>query len=190
MKKSSIWKVLIGAVVYLALFPLGSACGLIHPACYAYVGTFMPLLFGPVYLFVAANWRHFGAAAILNCVVLAVGLITGEADLTFIIAVLALTVLAEMIRKLCAYDTLKGIRLSFVPFAFSFYAYSGHWWTDTEASLAAALKEMPAGYADKMETVIRNIPMVIVMLALTIPVALLGMKIAEKLMKKQVSELR
>ena len=36
---------------------------------------------------------------------------------------------------------------------------------------AAAVGEMPAGYADKMEPVIGSIPLLVVMLVLTIPVA-------------------
>ena len=36
---------------------------------------------------------------------------------------------------------------------------------------------MPAGYADKMEKVINNIPA---------PVSIIGMRIAEKVMKKQM----
>ena len=48
---------------------------------------------------------------------------------------------------------------------------------------------MPAGYADKMETVISNIPMLVIMLILVIPVAILGMRLAEKAMKKQTAKL-
>lgn len=32
------------------------------------------------------------------------------------------------------YETRKGVQWSFVPLAFSFFAYSAHWWTDTEGS--------------------------------------------------------
>ena len=48
---------------------------------------------------------------------------------------------------------------------------------------------MPAGYADKMEAVINNTPVLIVMLVLTVPVAILGMRLAEKILKKQASAL-
>jgi hypothetical protein len=84
---------------------------------------------------------------------------------------------------------LKGVRLSFIPFAFSFYAYSAHWWTDTAGSLAAAVAEMPAGYADTMAPVIDNTQMLVVMLILVIPVALLAIRLAEKVLKKQAAEL-
>ena len=77
MKKVSVVPLVFAAVCYLALFPLASACGLIHPACYAYVGTFLPLLFAPVYLLAAANCRSFGAAAALNGFTLIVGLLMG-----------------------------------------------------------------------------------------------------------------
>lgn len=190
MKKKSVIRVVIAALVYLALYPLGSACGLIHPACYAYVGTFLPLLFSFVYLYAAANMRCFGTAVVLNGFVLILGLIAGEGNLPFVIGMILLAALAELIRKLNGYDTLKGVRRSFLPFAFSFYTYAAHWWTDTEGSLAAAVEEMPAGYADKMETVIGNIPLLVVMLVLTIPVAILGMRLAEKALKKQTALLK
>ena len=53
----------------------------------------------------------------------------------------------------------------------------------------AASGMMPAGYADKMEVVIRNIPILILMLVLTIPIAMLGIRIAEKVLQKQAAKL-
>ena len=190
MKRSPVWRVLIAAVVYLVLFVLGSTCGLIHPACYAYVGTFLPLLFSFVYLYTAAEMQCFGAALALNGFALIVALIAGEGNLALVIGLLLLAVLAELVRKLNGYETRRGVRRSFIPLAFSFYAYAAHWWTDTEGSLAAAVEEMPAGYAEKMAGVICNIPMLIVMLVLTVPVAMLGMRLAEKVMKKQAAALK
>lgn len=190
MKKNNVWRILIAAVIWLILFVLASSCGLIHPACYAYAGTFVPILFSFVYLYTAANLRCFGAALVLNGFTLIVGLIMGEGNLPMILGLILLALIAELIRKLCGYDTLRGVRLSFIPLAFSFYAYSAHWWTDTEESLAAAIEEMPAGYAEKMEPVIANMPVFILMLVLTIPVAFLGMLLAEKVMKKQTAALK
>ena len=112
-------------------------------------------------------------------------LIVGEADLAYIIVTVVLTALAEILRKIKGYDTSKGVRWSFVPFAFSFFAYTLHWWTDTEGSLAAAVEEMPAGYDELMKPVIDNIPVLIVVLVLTIPVAILAMRLAERAMKKK-----
>ncbi len=190
MKKGSILPVLIAAIAYVAMYPLASSSGLIHPVCYAYVGTLLPLLFAFVYLTAAASMQCFGAAAVLNGVLLAVGLATGGADWSFIAGSILLTLIAEGLRKARGYDTLAGVRLSFLPFAYSFYAYTAHWWTDTEGSLAAAVEEMPAGYADKMVPVIDNVPLLIVMLILVIPAAILGMRLAEKTLKKQAALLR
>ena len=190
MKKGPVLGIVIAVVVYPLLFVLASSCGLIHPACYAYVGTFLPILMSFVYLYVAANMRCFGAATILNGVLLVIGLIAGEGNAALIILIVVLTALAEIIRKLIGYETLKGVLYSFIPFAFSFYAYAAHWWTNTAESLAEAVEEMPAGYADKMETVIHNTPVLIIMLVLTIPVAILGMRLAEKVMKKQTAKLK
>ena len=190
MKRGSVASVIVAAVIYLALFPLASSTGMIHPACYAYIGTVMPLFFAFVYLLAAANMRCFGAVAILNGFVLIVGVIVGEGNPAFIIGMIVLAALAEIIRKVCGYDTLQGVRQSFIPFAFSFYAYAAHWWADTAGSLAAAVEEMPAGYADLMVSVIDNIPLLIAMLVLVFPVAIFGMRLAEKVMKKQVAKLQ
>ena len=190
MKRFPVLHIIAAAVVWLVLFILASSCGLIHPACYAYAGTVLPLFFSLIYLYTSVKWQNFGAALILNGFTLIVGLIAGEGDLPMIIGLIVLALIAELIRKLNGYDTRKGVRRSFIPLAFSFYAYSAHWWTDTDGSLAAAAEEMPAGYADKMVPVINNIPMLIVMLLLTVPVAILGMRLAEKVMKKQAAALQ
>lgn len=86
--------------------------------------------------------------------------------------------------------SLAGVRLSFIPFAFSFFAYTSHWWTDTEGSLAAAIEEMPAGYDQQMIPVIDNIPVLIVVLVLTVPTAILAMQLAERTLKKPAATLK
>ncbi len=187
MKKGTVLGLGIAAVIYLLLYVLASSCGMIHPACYAYAGTFVPLLFSFVYLYTAAKMQCFGAALFLNGFVLVIGSILGEGNLPMIIGLVILALLAELLRKWKGYGTRKGVRLSFLPFAFSFYAYAAHWWTNTAGSLAEAVEEMPAGYADKMASVISNTPVLILMLILTVPVAILAMRIAEKLMPKQAA---
>ncbi len=188
MKKT--FKLLLMAVAYLAMFILGAASGALHPACYAYAGAVLPLLFALVYLYPGTLIRGFGAAAFLNGFILVLFLIAGEADLTLVIGFVILTALAEFVRWRCGYDTLKGIRWSFLPFAYSFFAYTFHWWTDTEGSLAAARDEMPAGYDLLMQPVIDNITMLVVVLVLTFPVAILAIRLAERTMKKPVATLR
>ena len=106
------------------------------------------------------------------------------------IATVVITALAELLRKVFGYDTKKGVRWSFMPFAFSFFGYVSHWWTDTEGSLAAAVEEMPAGYDQLMIPVIKNIPVLIVVLVLTIPVAILAMRLAERTLKKPADTLK
>lgn len=190
MKKIPILHVLIAAALYLVMYVLGSSCGLIHPACYAYAGTFVPILFAFVYLYTASKIQGFGAAVLLNGFALIAALIAGEGNLPLVIGLIVLALLAELVRGMNGYDTRKGVRRSFIPFAFSFYAYSAHWWTDTAGALAAAVEEMPAGYADKMQPVIQNTPVLIVMLVLTIPVAILSIRLAEGVLKKQAAALK
>lgn len=190
MNGKKVLGIAIAAVLWLVVFVLGATSGLLGPAVYAYAGTFLPLLFAFIYLYVAANLQTFGAAMILNGVVLILGTLAGEGNAAFTAGLLILAITAEAIREKCGYDTKKGVRLSFIPMAFSFYAYSAHWWTETEDALAAAVEEMPAGYAEVMEQVIANTPMLIIMLVLTIPVAILAIRLAEKAMPKQAAKLR
>ena len=179
----NVFKVLLMEIAYLATFLLGASSGILHPACYAYAGAVLPLLTAFIYLHTCTLIRGFGAAAALNGFVLVLFLIVGEADTACVIGMVSLTALAEIIRYFCKYDTRKGVRWSFVPFAFSFFCYTAHWWTDTEGSLAAAVEEMPAGYDELMKPVIDNIPMLIVVLLLTIPIAVLAMRLAERVLK-------
>jgi hypothetical protein len=183
----SVFKVFLMAVAYLACFILGATSGIIHPACYAYVGALLPLLFAFIYLYTCIVIRGFGAAAVLNGFVFVLFLITGEADTVYIIGTIVLTALAEVIRFFCGYDTKKGVRWSFVPFALSYFCYTLHWWTDTEGSLAAAVEEMRPGYDQMMIPVIDNVPVLIVVIVLAIPVAILAMRLAEKVLKNYIS---
>ncbi len=184
------FKVILMALGYLATFILGAASGAIHPVCYAYIGALLPLVFAFIYLYTCSIIRGFGAATALNGFIFVLFLIAGEADSGYIIATVAITALAELLRKVFGYDTKKGVRWSFIPFAFSFFAYISHWWTDTEGSLAAAVEEMPAGYDQLMIPVIDNIPVLIVVLVLTIPVAILAMRLAERALKKTAATLK
>lgn len=177
-------KILLLAIAYLVVFLLGATSGLIHPMCYAYIGAILPFLFAFIYLHTTMEIRNFGAATVLNGFMLVLGLITGEADFSFILGIIIITAFSEIIRLIYGYDTLKGVRVSFIPFAFSFFAYTAHWWTDTEGSLAAAVEEMPAGYDELMKPVIENIPALIFVLILTIPVSILAIRLAIRTTKK------
>lgn len=179
-----VFKVILMAVAYLATFILGASSGAIHPACYAYIGALLPVIFAFIYLYTCSIIRGFGAATALNGFIFVLFLIAGEADPGYMVATVVITALAELLRKLFGYDTKKGVRWSFIPFSFSFFAYISHWWTDTEGSLAAAVEEMPEGYDQLMIPVIENIPVMIAMLVLTVPVAMLSMRLAERSLKK------
>ena len=109
-------------IAYLAVYILGSASGLIHPMCYAYIGAILPFLFAFIYLHTTMEIRNFGAATVLNGFMLVVGLITGEAGFSFILGIIITTAFSEIIRLIYGYNTLKGVRVSFIPFAFSFFA--------------------------------------------------------------------
>lgn len=185
-----IFKISLLAFAWFLSFIAGGLSGIIHPACYAYAGAVVPLLLALVYFPAASAMQRFGAATVLNGFLFVLFLIAGEVDATFTVGIILLTVAAEIIRNRCGYGTVRGVRLSFLPLAFSFFAYTFHWWTDTEGSLAAAVEEMRPGYDALMRPVIDNTPMLVFVLLLTIPVAILAMRLAEKLEKKQVEALK
>ena len=167
-----------------ALGGFGDEVCAIHPACYAYIGALLPLLMAFVYLNTATIILGFGAATVLNGFIFVLFLIAGEADAAYMIGTVLLTALAEIIRYVCKYDTLKGVRWSFVPFALSFFPYTLHWWTNTEGSLAAAVEEMPAGYDQRMIPVIDNVAMLVVVIVLAVPISILAIRLAEKALKR------
>ncbi|MBR5435044.1 MAG: MptD family putative ECF transporter S component, partial [Bacteroidales bacterium] len=121
-KNQRFQKILLLGIAYLAVYILGSASGLIHPMCYAYIGAILPFLFAFIYLHTTMEIRNFGAATVLNGFMLVVGLITGEAGFSFILGIIITTAFSEIIRLIYGYNTLKGVRVSFIPFAFSFFA--------------------------------------------------------------------
>ena len=49
---------------------------------------------------------------------------------------------------------------------------------------------MPAGYDQLMIPVINNVPVLIIVLVLTIPVAILAMRLAERTLKKPAATLK
>ena len=82
-----IYKIALLAVAYLLTYILGSCTGIIHPACYAYVGAILPLLTAFIYLLTCASIQGFGAATVLNGFVFVMLLIAGEADYTIFLQV-------------------------------------------------------------------------------------------------------
>ncbi len=184
MKQSPVITIIYSAVLWVAAICLCAASGALHPACYAYSGTIAPVLFALIYVNAASKMKSFGVAAALNGFLLVLFNIVGEADLFMSIGLVVIIALSEILRKIYGYDTKKGTLLSFLPLAFTMYSYTAHWWIDTEGSLKAAVEEMPAGYSDTMAQVIANTPMLIVGVVLVIPVAILSVKLAEKILKK------
>jgi hypothetical protein len=49
---------------------------------------------------------------------------------------------------------------------------------------------MPAGYDEMMRQVIDNVPVMIVILLLTIPISILAIRLAERVLKKQAARLK
>ena len=172
-----VFKVILLAIAYLATFILGSLTGLIHPAYYAYVGALLPFLTAFIYKGMIKAVPGFGAASIMNGLVLILFLIAGEADTVCVIELIFLAALSEFLKIKFQSNPIKSLRWGFVPMAFSFFTYTAHWWTDTEGSLAAAVEEMRPGYDQLMIPVIDNVPVLILVYLITIPFAILAIRL-------------
>ena len=176
----TIFKVILLAIAYLATFFLGAFTGIIHPACYAYVGALLPFITAFIYKAMVKHVQGFGAASIMNGFVIVLFLIVGEADANVVIGMVFLAALSEFLHSKFKSDPVKSLRWGFVPMAFSYFTYTAHWWTDTEGSLAAAVEEMRPGYDQLMIPVIDNIPVLILVYLITIPLAILAIRLATK----------
>jgi hypothetical protein len=175
-----IFKVILLAIAYLATFFLGASTGIIHPACYAYVGALLPFITAFIYKAMVKQVPGFGAASIMNGFVIVLFLLVGEADANVVIGLIVLAALSEFLHSKFIYDGVKSLRWGFIPMAFSYFTYTAHWWTDTQGSLAAAVAEMRPGYDQLMIPVIDNIPVLILVYLITIPLAILAIRLAKK----------
>ena len=175
-----IFKVILLAIAYLATFFLGAFTGVIHPACYAYVGALLPFITAFIYKAMVKQVPGFGAASIMNGFVIVLFLLVGEADANVVIGMIVLAALSEFLHSKFKSDPVKSQRWGFIPMAFSYFTYTAHWWTDTEGSLAAAVEEMRPGYDQLMIPVIDNIPVLILVYLITIPLAILAIRLAKK----------
>ena len=88
-----IFKLILLAVAYLLSYVLGSCTGLIHPACYAYVGAILPLLTAFIYLLTCTTIRGFGAATVLN------GFVFVILVLTIPVSILAMRLAERSLKK-------------------------------------------------------------------------------------------
>jgi hypothetical protein len=88
-----ILKLILLAAAYLLTYVLGSCTGLIHPACYAYVGAILPLLTAFIYLLTCATIRGFGAATVLN------GFVFVILVLTIPVSILAMRLAERSLKK-------------------------------------------------------------------------------------------
>ncbi|MGX8690141.1 MAG: MptD family putative ECF transporter S component [Bacteroidaceae bacterium] len=175
-----VFKIILLAIAYLATFFLGASTGIIHPACYAYVGALLPFITAFIYKAMVKQVPGFGAASIMNGFVIVLFLLVGEADANVVIGMIILATLSEFLHSKFKADPVKSLRWGFVPMAFSYFTYTAHWWTDTEGSLAAAVEEMRPGYDQLMIPVIDNIPVLILVYLITIPLAILAIRLATK----------
>ena len=131
----TVFKLLLMAVAYLAIFILGAASGAIHPACYAYIGALLPLLSAFVYLTTATTIRSFGTATLLNGFILVLFLIAGEADTSFIIGIVALTALAELHSPVLGRHTKQHDAVKYTNAQFKWGTKSGKEYLDLEPRL-------------------------------------------------------
>ncbi|MDO4651049.1 MAG: MptD family putative ECF transporter S component [Eubacteriales bacterium] len=184
-------KVLSFAGLELIYFVIAFGCmflGFLSPFCWVYQPVVAAFLAAAPVLIVCKNWRKFGGLFILPGIFALIMILMGEIQGTpRIIAVIAVLLVAEIIRFCLGYNSQKGVRFGYaiaglVP-ACSFLLL----WLDKEFYYAGAVEEMGSvAYADGLMALATPIGL-ISLICCTILAGYTGAIVAEKLFKTRVS---
>lgn len=182
MKK--VLKTILLIVVYMVLVSIPSFLGYLSPmlwVCYPVVSAF--LCAAPVML-AGKRWLKFGAVCIFPLIFAVLMIAMGE--ITFvesIVAVIAIPLLAELVRGIVGYGNQKGLRISYAIAAVAPALQLLPLWTCPEWYYAGALEEMGSeDYANSLMAM--STPFYLILLiVLTLIVGWLGAVVAERIFK-------
>lgn len=164
-------------------------CGWFSPLPWIWMPPLAGLVTAIPYMYIVGREQRVGAIILMNLVALLLFGVAGEMNLITFIGIAGSTICAELIRRICGYDTAHGNLISFVFYAFTMSGKTLYIWADTEFTIAEAVEEMPAGYADK---ILQFTPgwVMMVMLFATVIFALLGGCIGKSVLKKQYAGMK
>ena len=144
------------------------------------------LLAGVPYIYITAREQIFGVPIIMNLIVGLIYFIAGELSNLVIVTLIASAILAEIIRKLSGYKSLKGNLCSYILFVFGMSGSPIYIWAFRDYTISKAAEEMSAEYAASMDAMATPFMLVIMIIA-TIILAVIGGLIGKAILKKKLS---
>ena len=160
----SLAAVLGGSLLYFLITVLVMMCGSFSPLFWVFLPAITAAASGWLYLYLAARTPRFGVPVLMNLVVL-------------------LLFLAELVRRLGGYESLRAARWSFLPLAFSSSGSPLYIWIDPARTAASAAEEMSPAYAAAVEG-LATPGMLALMLAAIIVGAAIGAWLGSPLWKR------
>ena len=143
--------VLGGSLLYFLITVLVMMCGSFSPLFWVFLPAITAAASGWLYLYLAARTPRFGVPVLMNLVVLLLFLAAGELSGWMAVTLAAGAVLAELVRRLGGYESLRAARWSFLPLAFSSSGSPLYIWIDPARTAASAAEEMSPAYAAAVE---------------------------------------
>lgn len=146
---------------------------------------------GWLYLYLAARTPRFGVPVLMNLVVLLLFLAAGELSGWMAVTLAAGAVLAELVRRLGGYESLRAARWSFLPLAFSSSGRPLYIWIDPARTAASAAEEMSPAYAAAVEGLATPGMLVLMLAAIIVGAAIgawLGSRFGNAVRPESISE--
>ena len=137
----SLAAVLGGSLLYFLITVLVMMCGSFSPLFWVFLPAITAAASGWLYLYLAARTPRFGVPVLMNLVVLLLFLAAGELSGWMAVTLAAGAVLAELVRRLGGYESLRAARWSFLPLAFSSSGSPLYIWIDPARTAASAAEE-------------------------------------------------
>ena len=174
------------SLIYFVITMLVMMSGSFTPLTWIFMTALIGLLAGVPYMYITAREQIFGVSIIMNLIVGLIYFIAGELSNLVIVTLIASAILAEIIRKLSGYKSLKGNLCSYILFAFGMSGSPIYIWAFRDYTIQKAAKEMSAEYAASIDAMATPF-MLAVMIAATIILAIIGGLIGEAILKKKLS---
>lgn len=111
----SLAAVLGGSLLYFLITVLVMMCGSFSPLFWVFLPAITAAASGWLYLYLAARTPRFGVPVLMNLVVLLLFLAAGELSGWMAVTLAAGAVLAELVRRLGGYESLRAARLELSP---------------------------------------------------------------------------
>lgn len=180
----SLAAVLGGSLLYFLITVLVMMCGSFSPLFWVFLPAIPPPASGWLYLYLAARTPRFGVPVLMNLVVLLLFLAAGELSGWMAVTLAAGAVLAELVRRLGGYESLRAARWSFLPLAFSSSGSPLYIWIDpARDGQPAPRKRCPQPMPRRVEG-LATPGMLVLMLAAIIVGAAIGAWLGSPLWKR------